>query len=42
MTSFESFQINKIIKKSTFYFYFLYFFLLRYIMGDKLNHFMVK
>ena len=42
MTSFELFRLLK-LKKNLYYIYiFLYFFLLEYIMGDKLHHFMKK
>ena len=42
MTSFGLFRSLKKIKKSTFYMYFYTFFLLKYIMGEELHHFMNK
>ena len=41
MTSFELFRLLK-LKKIYFIYIFLYFFLLKYIMDDKLPHFMKK
>ena len=41
MTSFESFRLLK-LKKIYILYIFSYFFLLKYIMGDKLNHFIKK
>ena len=41
MTSFVI-QVIKYLKKSIFNIYFYTFFLLKYIMGDKLHHFMKK
>ena len=42
MTSFELFRLLKLKKKSTFCIYFYSFFLLKYIMCDKVHHFMKK
>ena len=41
MTSFESFRLIKLLK-IYFLFLFLYLFLVKYIMGDMLHHFMKK
>ena len=41
MTSFELFKLLK-FKKNLHFTYILYFFLLKYIMFDKLHHFMKK
>ena len=42
MTSFEFFKLLKFKKKLHFTYIFLYFFLLKYYLCDKLHHFMKK
>ena len=42
MASFELFRLLKLKKYLYFIYIFLYFFLLKYIMCDKLHHFMEK
>ena len=42
MTSFELFILSKLEKKSTFHIHFYTFFLLKYIICDKLRQFMKK